>query len=121
LKRKEKSTKYLRYEFIEGERLGMGKDLAEAHNKLADIDAEEQVIKAQIKERKAGLEQKIKTLSRNIFNGFEMRNVSCTMRWNSPITGKCEYYRDDTGELVDQRDMSSDEMQEELEFSASAD
>jgi hypothetical protein len=110
------TTEYLRYNFTEQERLLMGSDLAETHNKLADIDAEEAVMKAQIKERRTGLEQKVGSLSRELSMGFTMRTVPCTLIYDKPHVGEVEYWRDDTITLVRTRPMTQAERQTELEF-----
>jgi len=54
-----KSSEYIRHTFTPEERLKMGDELAQAFNRMADIETEESVLKAQIKERKSQVEQTI--------------------------------------------------------------
>lgn len=111
-----KETLYLRHEFTKDERLEMGTKLAEAHNRMAEIEDEEKAIKAQIKERSAGVELSIGTLSRNLSSGFTMENVDCELVYDAPNVGEVSYKRKDNGEIAKTRAMTAAENQTELEF-----
>jgi hypothetical protein len=108
-----KETLYLRREFTQDERLQMGNDLAQAHNRISSIEEEEAVVKAQFKERKTSVEQTIGTLSRNLANGFEMANVSCTLVYDQPNVGEVTYL-DPAGKVVKMRAMTETERQMDL-------
>jgi hypothetical protein len=112
-KRLDKETLYLRHDFSDAERLEMGTNLAQAHNRLAQIDEEEQVIKAQIKDKKATVEQTIGSLARNLSTGWEMQNVICSAKWDDPHVGEVTYY-DPDGKAVKTRAMSEQERQLDL-------
>jgi hypothetical protein len=109
-----KETLFLRHNFTEDERLKMGDELASAYNRQADIDNEENVVKSQFKERRATIEQKISSLSRNLSNGFEMSNVECRLEWDSPNPFEVSYVRNDTNEVVRTRPMTEQERQMDL-------
>ncbi len=109
-----KETLFLRHTFSEAERLKMGDELAAAYNRQADIDNEENVVKSQFKERRATIEQKISSLSRNLSNGFEMSNVECRLEWDSPNPFEVSYVRNDTNEVVRTRPMTEQERQLDL-------
>jgi hypothetical protein len=109
-----KSTEFLRHDFTTEERLEMGNNLAQAHNRLAQIEEEEQVMKAQIKDKKAGVEQSVGTLSRNLSTGFEMQNIVCELVWDSPNVGEVSYKRSDNGEIAKTRAMTEQERQLDL-------
>ena len=109
-----KSTEFLRHDFTMEERLEMGTNLAQAHNRLAQIEEEEQVMKAQIKDKKAGVEQSVGTLSRNLSTGFEMQNIVCEWLWDTPNIGEVSYRRADNGEIAKTRPMSEQERQLDL-------
>lgn len=111
-----KETLYLRHEFTKDERLEMGTKLAEAHNRIAEIEDEEKAMKAQIKERASGVELSIGTLSRNLSSGFTMENVDCELVYDLPNVGEVTYKRRDNGEVVKTRAMTAAENQTELEF-----
>ena len=112
--RLKEASEYLRQDFTAEQRLKMGDELAQAHNRMADIESEESVIKTQIKERKAQVEQTISSLSRKLASGFEMTTVKCRLAYGEPNPMEVTYYRLDTGEKVKTRAMLPDEMQEEL-------
>ena len=114
-----KKSLFLRREFTADERLEMGRDLAQAHNRIAAIADEETSMKAVIKEKKAGVELTIGSLSRKMIDGYEMETVSCTLHWDSPNIGEVTY-RDPLGNEVKTRAMTIEERQEELPFEESA-
>lgn len=109
-----KETLFLRHNFTHTERLAMGDELASVYNRLEQIEAEENVVKAQFKERKATVEQSIGQLSRNLANAFEMRNIECNLEYDNPNPFEVSYFRVDTGELVKTRALSESERQQEL-------
>lgn len=109
-----KETQFLRYEFTQEERLKMGDDLAQAHNRVEEIDEEEASMKAQIKQSRSGVEATIGMLSRNLANGFVMRNIECRICYDDPHIGEVSSYRIDTRELVKTRPMSEQERQLDL-------
>jgi hypothetical protein len=111
-----REVKYLRYDFDSAEKLAMGNTLATNHNTLADLKAQEEVFKAQMKEKKTGIELSIQGLSRALYTGYEMRNIDCTVRWDSPNVNEVEYIRMDTGEVAITRPMTEQECQQEFEF-----
>jgi hypothetical protein len=116
-----KVTEYLRHEFTKEERLEMGDSLAQAHNRMAAVEDEEAVMKAQIKDKKAGLEQIIGRLARNLGNGFEMRNVDCELVYDSPNVGEVTFRRKDNGEFVKARPMTETERQMDLPLEEKSD
>jgi hypothetical protein len=113
-KRIDTETLYLRHEFTAAERLEMGASLAEAHNRLAAIEDELAAVKAQFKERSTKEELAVGTLSRNLSNGFEMRNIPCTLEYDMPNVGEVSYRRKDNGQFVKARPMTEQERQLDL-------
>lgn len=111
-----KSTEYLRHDFTQSELLELGGQLAEAYQSLDQIENEEAAIKAQIKERKSGVQLKIGTLSRNISARFDMQNVECRWDYGKPNAGEVSCFRVDTGAFVKARAMTGQERQEEIKF-----
>lgn len=111
-----REVKYLRYDFDNAEKMAMGNSLATNYNRLADLKAEEAVFKAQMKDKLAGIELSIQGLSRALYTGYEMRNIDCAVRWDSPNVNEVEYIRTDTGEVAIVRPMTEQERQQELEF-----
>lgn len=111
-----RTVEYIRHNFSQEETIALGAQLAESYEKIDSIENEEAVIKAQIKERKAQIQQDIGKLSRNITSGFEMQNVPCKWVYDSPNVGEVQYVRDDTGEVVKTRAMTHAELQQEIPF-----
>lgn len=109
-----KSTEYIRHNFSPDERLKMGDELAQAYNRVADIDAEDAVVKSQFKERRASVEQTIGRASRDLANGFTMINVECRLEWDVPNVNEVSYIRIDTGEVVKTRPFTEAERQQDL-------
>jgi thiol:disulfide interchange protein len=115
-----KETLYLRKEFTEAERLTMATDLAQAHNRMQAIEDEESVMKAQIKERKTAVEQRVGSLSRKLIDGYYMENVLCELRYDFPNVGEVTYVSD--GERIEKvRAMTTAERQAELPFEEKTD
>ena len=115
-----KETLYIRREFTADERLEMGRELAQSHNRCEAIDDEEKSMKATIKEKKTGVELNINSLSRKLNDGYEMENQVCTLTWDSPNVGEVTY-TDPMGKIVKQRAMTTAERQEELPFEEKTD
>jgi hypothetical protein len=109
-----KENNFLRYEFTQEERLKMGDDLAQAHNRVEEIDEEEASMKAQIKQSRSGVEATIGMLSRNLANGFVMRTIECRLLYDDPNVGEVSVYRTDDGTLVKTRPMTENERQLDL-------
>ena len=105
---------FLRHEFSDAERLEMGRELAQPHNRMAGIEEEEAVMKTQIKERKTGVEATVGSLSRRLNDGYEMSNVLCELIWDEPNVGEVTYKRKDNGEVAKVRAMTVAERQLEL-------
>lgn len=92
----------------------MGAELAQAFNRMEDIETEEAVLKAQIKERKSQVEQTISKYSRELSNGFTMMTVECRLEWDKPNINEVSYVRVDTGEVVKTRPFTESERQADL-------
>ncbi len=110
-----KESLFLRREFTADERLEMGRDLAQAHNRIAAIADEETSMKAVIKEKKAGVELTIGSLSRKLNDGYEMETVYCELVYDTPNIGEVTYLRPG-GAVAKVRAMTVAERQEVLPF-----
>lgn len=116
MQRPAKTTEFLRHTFTSEERLKMGEELAQCYNHLAEIDADEKVMKSKFSDRRATAQQSIRSLSQDLATGYTMANVSCTLRWGSPNANEVEYVREDTNEVIRTRAMTPEELQEDLPF-----
>lgn len=109
-----------RYEFTDKERGDLGKELADIYQHKLTLEEEEKAVKDQFKERKSQLELKSGALSRQITAGFEMRQVDCTLSYDSPNVGEVTYYRKDTGAVLKTRAMTLTERQMDLPLTTEA-
>lgn len=94
----------------------MGEELAQCYNHLAEIDADEKVMKSKFSDRRATAQQSIRSLSQDLATGYTMANISCTLRWGSPNANEVEYIREDTNEVIRTRAMTPGELQDDLPF-----
>lgn len=105
---------YLRYEFSEEELRERSKSLAMNVQRQTQTGEEQKAAQAQFKERLRRFTSEINKLSRDINNGWEMRNIICRVVYHSPTQGVKLIVREDTGELVREAPMTRSEMQEKL-------
>lgn len=108
-----KETLFLHRDFTEAERLEMGAQLAQAHNHIAAIADEEASMKAGIKEKRAGVELTIGSLSRKLNDGYDMENTVCTLDYDQPQVGEVTYHKPD-GSIVKTRAMTEQERHMDL-------
>ena len=108
------SVESLRVNFDDDEKRKRGLDLAEAFNALGELDDEESVIKAQMKEKRAGAEAKVSILARELAAGFTVQMVKCRLAYDDPNPNEVSYYRVDTCELVKTRPFTREERQADL-------
>jgi len=109
-----KESLYLRYDFTTEDRLQMCEELAQAYNRNQQIDDEETVMKAQIKDKRANVDATVGSLSRKLNDRFEMRNVDCELVYDFPNVGEVSYKRKDNGEIAKTRPMTEMERQMDL-------
>lgn len=107
---------FLRYDFKHEEIHEMGAELARVSSEVARIKEEKKATTTQYNAKIAEKEAEIGVLGNNINNGHEYRNIDCTVFFNNPNTGKKTTFRNDNGEQVRVENMTSDEMQLDLEL-----
>jgi hypothetical protein len=105
---------YLRYEFSREELQDRAKTLAMNVQRQTQTQEEQKAAQAQFKERLERLTSEVGKLSRDINNGWEMRNIICHVAFHSPVQGTKRIIREDTGELVREMAMARSEMQDNL-------
>jgi hypothetical protein len=109
-------TEFLKYTFSEPELKDFSKELARENTTVAEAEEQKKAVVAQFTEKITSSKSKISQLSRYINNGYDYRNVECSIAMNSPNTGFKTVVRDDTGEEVKTLPMTESEMQEKLQF-----
>lgn len=110
-----KPTKhYCKYVFDNPELLAIGKQLAEHNANLTAVEADKKRVVADFQAKITALEAEIAIASGKIQTGYQWMDMPCTIHYNLPKTGKKQIMRDDTKEIVQTADMTSEEMQMEL-------
>lgn len=109
-----KHTEYLKYTFTESELKEFAKELARQTATMSEVEEEKKAVVANFTERIAAAKSNASRLSRYINNGYDYRNIDCSVKLNDPNTGVKTIYRDDTGESVKTYPMTQDELQEKL-------
>ncbi len=103
----------LRHTFTTEERLALGDELAACRQNETEIAEEMKSSAAGFNERKAKLAATVGSLSRKISDGFDMQNISCSLRWDEPNMGEVTYF-DPQGNPVKTRAMTISERQLDL-------
>lgn len=107
-------TEFLRYEFTEDEIKEKGAALARSVQQQQLAQEEQKAAAAQFKERIERYNSEIGRYSREVSNGYEMRNIKCRVTFHTPTEGTKRIVRLDTGELVREMAMDGRELQDEL-------
>ncbi len=110
----------LKHTFTETEKREIAASLAQANQKKVALEEQKKEVDADLKGQITATETLIAKQARLYNNGYEYRDVECTVVFHSPEQGTKSIYRNDTGEFV--RDMKMDpyEMQENLFAEAAA-
>lgn len=109
-----KETRFLRVTLTQDELLAAGKQQADTAIHLAQIEADQKRTADDFKAKKSSASAELAILASKISSGYEMKNVSCTVRFDDPETGRKTVTRDDTHEIVAIEPMTPAEMQREL-------
>lgn len=87
----------LRYDFTAVETHENSMRLANKTKELAAIAEEAKSVASQWSAKKSGVQTEITKLSNFITDGFEYRDVQCSITYNNPSEGMKTLTRDDTG------------------------
>lgn len=112
--RPEKTTELLKHVFSEKEMAEKAQVLAQSYQRLAGAKEEKAAATATFGERIKREEQVLGSTSREMAQGWEMRQIPCKIRYNTPNTGIKSIIRIDTEEVVKTLSMDNDELQDTL-------
>ena len=104
---------WLRYEFTQDDLRAKAQELAQAVKDKEDAEHELETVRTQLKSRVTTADGVIALCSKNLREGYEMRNILCTQEIDlkkSIIT----ITRKDTGEEVSRRNPTEEEKQYQL-------
>lgn len=108
--------KSLKVEFTPEEIKEFGSSLATCVLKMDELKDKK---KAKAKEFKDVIDEKeaeIESLSNKINNGYEYTNIDCEVFLNVPNSGRKQIVRMDTKEVVEELDMTQEELQVRMDF-----
>jgi hypothetical protein len=111
-----KISEYLKYAFSESERTENAKNLARRTQALDEIERKKKQLTADLKAEQETAAAEVQKLARWVNDEYDFRMIECELKLNSPKAGMKEIIRLDTGEIVTEKKMSADEMQETLPF-----
>lgn len=109
-----KVSEYLKYSFTEEETRENAKRLARKNQELAELELKKKQLAADIKSEIDSANADAAKLARWVNDEYDFRMIDCEIMLNSPTSGLKTIYRVDTGEVVKQDRMTSDELQQEL-------
>jgi hypothetical protein len=115
-KREPVMTAPVRYDFSSEERAELGEKLAASNEKIYQLRASKKLATAEINAAIQGAEDESATLTIKMRQGFEMREQQITILMNRPKRGMAQIILASTGEVLETRPMTTDEMQESFEF-----
>ena len=115
-KQEKRHTEWLAYRFTEEEKAEVASSLAQANQSRAELEEKKAQVMAEFKSQITATEAIIAKESRRYNNGYEYRDIECSIALDSPKAGLKTIVRLDTGEFVRQVEMSAEDRQKTLEF-----
>lgn len=108
-----KETRNLYVTLTEAELRGYSDELARVTTQYFETEAEKKSVMASFKDKLDKMDLDTRVLSRVISTRREMRPVEC--EWTRDYEAQMTFlYRLDTGEMIDKRRLTEDELQEQL-------
>ncbi len=114
LNKKHETSRNLRVIYTDAERLELGKQLAGAHQDLAQTNNDFDSVKSDFKARVTAHEAKIGDLSNKVATGHRIEEVKCLWQMDAPKKGQKTLKRLDTGETVERAEMTESDKQGDL-------
>lgn len=103
-------NEYLRYMFTEEEIKDLGLKMAQATLKASDAEERKKAAMAGFKDEIESQQLVARKASRDISNGYEMRNIKCIKKIDY-VKNNVTVTRLDTGEEIENRDIRDSERQ----------
>jgi len=111
-----KVVKYFgKHTLTEEESYSKTRELLRANLDLPEIQNKKKEVVADFTAKEKKLEATIAELSRLLNNGYDYRNIDCTVDYNTPSVGRKQFTSVETGEVVGTETMTSDDFQMEIE------
>lgn len=116
LNKKLETSRMLRIQYTDAERLELGKKLAEEHAELRGVNSDFDRVKANFKSKITSKEANIEDLSNKVSTGYHIADVKCKWVMRNPDALHKTLYRLDTGDSVETVDMVTEDFQAEMEL-----
>lgn len=113
IKRTVQTTRWLKYEFSDGEKILLAGEIARKHIEAGHLEKKKQEITKRFAAEIAAADSVLGELSSKINDGHEYRDVECEKVLDYS-TGTVTVVRKDTAEVVEERPMQDEEKQPEL-------
>ena len=110
------STYRCKYRFTDAELLTIGRSLAESNEKLGALEEEKKRVTSDFAAKIAGAEADVSIAVNEIRSGYEWRDMPVTIHFNEPTSGRKQFIRDDTAEIVGNEAMDDRDKQTLLEL-----
>lgn len=111
-----KTTEYLKYAFSEEETRANAKELARKNQQLTELDLKRKQLVSDLKAEAETMNADAARLARWVNDEYGFRLVDCEVLLDDPESGTKTIVRIDTGEIVKTEKMTSDELQQSLQF-----
>ena len=115
--RKEKENLDLECKLTDSEILGYSREMAEQLSRMRSAEYRKSVFNKQIATELEEIDANISGLTQKVKSGSEFRQVECWIAYNWD-TGRRTWTRKDTGEVVKEAAINSEDMQEWLQLNA---
>lgn len=104
------SNESVKYTFSEDEKRDIATEMAQRIGELQRAEDDLKAVKSEFKSKIDLLQSQVNAAATQLNNGYEYRNMKCTVRYD--VKNKVvRFYRCDTGELAKERGMYADEYQ----------
>ncbi len=107
---------FLQYDFTADELAEFSQELARHTLERSRLEQAKKEVDSQFKSQIEAENTQITLLAGNISTKHERRMISCAILWHNPTPGRATICRIDTGEVVRERAMNFEELQERLPF-----
>lgn len=107
---------FLQYDFTVDELAEFSQELARHTLERSRLEQQKKEVDSQLKSQIEAENTQITMLAGNISTKHERRMIACAILWHNPSPGRATICRIDTGEVVRERAMTLEELQERLPF-----
>jgi uncharacterized protein YktB (UPF0637 family) len=104
-----------KYVFTQDELNQLGHELARSNRERTGAEDEKKSVMSDFKARIDGLDARINRLSNNISNGFEYKDMECTLELDLEAKKRI-FRRIDTNEIIREEEMHPEDWQTEANF-----